>query len=303
MQKLISNQPALLLLFLIAAGFAISSLFVAPLMDNFGPRDPGSVLVYLCFGAIGAAASTIAIVGVLPAWPFWFRVPLSFGLGTLLFGIWTVGFSTSMVIQGRGDFAEVARQWAVAVCCYPLVFLAVQSPLWLARTVGNWTISDTRESSDRRPLSIRDMLTGIALVGFAMAGAQFGRQIDASAFSSPSDFWIAIGSVALTCMAVSLLTIPPVTVAILRSTNILVGMTSFVVYAFACLTITLVVGSIVEGSIPQGWDLIAAAIVVSSFTAGATTPLLIARQLGYRLQWGRDRELQSTKSEMATEPA
>ena len=192
MKNLTLHQTALMpLVVLLIAGFVLCSTAVGPLMNAIGPNEPGAILVFFCFGVIGAAAVTIATIGVLAPWPFWFRMPLSFFLGTMLVGAWTLGYATSSTIFDEQD--SVFQNWSVVVFCYPIVFLAVQTPLWLMRSVGKWTITHSDYRPEQRPLTIRDILAGTAMIGFALAGAQLARQLGSSIFPTEGDFWIAIG--------------------------------------------------------------------------------------------------------------
>jgi hypothetical protein len=257
-------------------------------MDTFGPGDAGAVFVFFCFGSIGAAGSTIAVLGVLPSWPFWFRLQLSFLLGTMLFGMWTIGLAASMADYRHAGSSTIWSGWTVAVFCYPLILLSIQAPLWLMGALGNWTIARQNEEPNRRPLTIRDMLTGMALIGFAMAGAQFARQVNPSVFSSEGEFWISVGGSALGCLVVSLLAVIPVVLATLRCSNPWVGIILLLIYGSAALAILFVTTRIMDGRFPGAREMFAAITVVSSFIVASSAPLLIARRLGCRLKWGRN---------------
>lgn len=286
MQKLTSNRIAMLLLLVfVSAAFAWCSFGIGPLMDVFRPNDAGAVCVYFCFGMIGAAAATIAVIGVLTSWPFWFRMPLSFSLGTLLFGLWTIGFSMSMTIRGEGEFSSVGRDWTVAAFCFPLILLAIQTPLWFTRTLANWTISRKEESPDRQPLTIRDMLAGTVLIAVVLAGAQFARQLYTPIVVSEAEFWIMVGGAAAACFGMSLLSIPPVVLATLRPAKASIGMVVLGAYALVALAIAVVIIAVAD-RMPSVWEVTGLLITVSTFVVAASAPLLIARQLGWRLKWG-----------------
>ena len=160
---------------LVGAVFAACSIGVYPLMHAFSPSETGAIFVYSCFGVIGAAAGLLAICAVLGPGPFWLRMLMSFSVGLLLFCFWVIGFAVSLESSRRSYVDDEWRNYAIVLLCLPLVFLSIQSPLWLVRLLFRWDmalLSPSIDPPNLRPLTIRDMLTAMGLIGLGLAGAR-----------------------------------------------------------------------------------------------------------------------------------
>ncbi len=272
----------------ITLGFALCCFGVCPLMDFFDPRDAGAVFVYFTFGAISAAFALLAIFSVVWSLPLWLRLGLSIAVGFALYFCWLVGFMVASVEHGL-SFDDEGRQAAATLLCLPIIFMAIQSPLWLVRHLCRWQVAlqGPPIPPPLSPLTIRDILIGTGLIGLALAAAQFARQV-ADEPSSHAEFGMVIG-IGLACgFGISLASTIPVVIATLRARNPAWGMLAIAHYTAIALAITFVVVGLVEGRVPQFWDVFGWSISIVTFMGAMATPLLLARGLGFRLRWGRE---------------
>jgi hypothetical protein len=251
-------------------------------MDTFLPDQTGAVLVYFCFGAISAAIALLATWGVLWSGPFWIRMLTNSGV-VLLFSLWFLGFSLSL---GRSEWDG----GVVVLLCLPLVLLAIQSPLWLARLVFRWDIVLIRPHTDPRnlrPLTILDMLVGTGLIGIALAGARLAK-LTVPGGPSDVEFWIGVCVVVASCIGISLASTLPIVVATLRSRSPVLAMLGIGGYAAFALAVTFVIIGLRAGRTPKLWTMFGISLTAVTFVLCAATPLLVGRCLGLRLRWGRE---------------
>ena len=270
------------------ASFSACSFALYPLTQAIRPTQTAALVVYSCIGAIGAAAALLAIWAVLGSRPnYWFRVLISYGAGLALMGCWLIGFAVSAPHSVR---ARELRDCTLTILCLPLVFLAIQSPLWFARLAFRWEmVSPSQGLQNFRPLTIRNMLIAMAFVGCGLAAARFASTLgQISGPRSNRDFWIPFGIVLASCFVISLATTLPMVVATLRARHAGLAMVGFSIYAAIAIVITLTVIGLFARRPLRPWDVVILLTVIASFTLAMTMPLLTARRRGYRLRWGRE---------------
>ena len=274
----------------VGAVFATCSLVICPLMDAFQPNQTGAILVYSCFGVIGAAAALVAICAVL--WPvaFWLRALMSFALGLLLFGFWLIGFAISSAGRGGSHVQDEWRTCTIVLLCLPLAFLAIQSPLWLTRLAFRWDValvSHKIESPAMGPLTIRDMLAAMGLIGIGLAGARFAKPLaEQNGSSSEDEFWIWTAAALACCIGISLASTLPVVVATLRARKPALAMLGISIYAMIILAVTFTVLGIIERRTLRPWHMIGMSTTAATFTGAMAVPLMMVRLRGFRLRWG-----------------
>ncbi len=271
----------------VAVVLATVNFSIAPLMGEFGPRDWMAILVYISFGLIAAEGGLIAICGVLGTGHPLVRLPTSAAIGFWLYSYWAAGYAMSFVwSQSYYGVDRCLKQISVGLLCLPAGYLAVQLPLWIVRLGFAWRIEriDPAHVAVHRPLSIRDMMVATGLVGIALAGARAASGI---ADEQESVFWAGFGIISASLAGISLISTLPAVVATLRVRKPAIGTAVIFVYAITAVVITIVIISWFTAQRVRSWETVGFILVATSLAAGLTTPLLIARRLGYRLSWGR----------------
>jgi hypothetical protein len=285
--------------FAIAAVFATVNFAVVPLMSQCSPQDWMAIWVYICMGLIVAQGGLIVIWCVLGSGNPLYRLVASFGASLHLYLYWAAGVAFSEIWKGqtRGSISEyVWKPVLLVLLCLPGAFLAAQFPLWLVKLGLAWRIerTDVPFIHVRRPLGIRDMMLATGLVGVALAGARAG----AGVFNTDERmYWIPLGITAASLAGVSLISTLPAVVATLRASRPAIGTAVIFLYAVVAAVISISIISYFTRQRLRTWEVFTFVLVLTSFAAGLTIPLLIARRLSYRLLWG---EPISTHGDVAT---
>ena len=266
--------------------FAVANFLVAPLMSRGGPGDPGAVWVYLCMGAIGAEGGLHAIWCVLAPVRFAKRLAIGVGVGLVLYGAWALGHAAS--IAGRGSLHD--RYWGyvlTGLLCLPLLSIAIQSPLWLARIWLGWRVghrANPFRGSEVEAFRIRHLLGATAVVALALSAVRLSVPDDVP---SKEPFLVGFAIAALVTAAVSLFTTLPAVAATLCARRLWLTLPVLLFLDVAALLGIVVILSAVFGEWPSVEILVGLAVVVGSFFACLTGVMLVVRGLGYRLAWGR----------------
>jgi hypothetical protein len=281
-------QPSSLAIWAAAAVVAVCVLcdfFMAPGFMRVR-QNPAGIAASWFFALVGC---TLAQGNLLAAWlvwsegPFLRRLLLHWGVAGLLCWLWIAGLAFS---ARQHDSAMVG---SIVVLAVPLVSIAAQLPLWIARLAFGWRIvRQVSEVStiDEEPLTIRGLMLATLLVAVAFGLARLMPNI-------PRGKEAALGPPLLLTAAIS-------TIAMLPAGRLLLGMrrlghalTWSVVYA--ALLIGLV-GVVVELQIrfaPSSLAPYFAYVWLSSLMLGFAATLMltgiVARAFGYRLARGRRR--------------
>lgn len=264
--------------------FATVNLLIVPLESQVGgPGEAGAVFVFLCMGVIGAEAALHAIWCVLAPTPIAKRLAIGIAVGLVLYGAWALGYSASF--SGRAY-----RYWEyvlMGLLCLPLLAIATQSPLWLARIWLRWRIEHREEPlppSEVEPFRIRDLLAATAALALALSAIRLGMPED---IPSEEAFLIGFAIAALVAAAVSLFTTLPVVAAALRTRRALMTLPAILLVHVATLLGVFVILSAVFQEWPPAWVYAGIVAMGFGFSACLAGVLLVARGLGYRLAWGR----------------
>ncbi len=252
-------------------------------MSGIGPNDPQAALVFMCVGAIGAQGALHAVWCVLAPVGFIKRLAVGVGTGLILFGAWALGFLVSEKFLPP-DFREIVR---TGLLCLPLMAIAIQSPLWLARTCFGWRVArggDPSRPSGGATFALRDIFIATAVVALALSAARLAVP---DSVSSDDEFLLPLAITVLAAAGISLLTTLPAVVATLRARRIWLALP-----AALLLDVMIVVGfieivSAIEGSPPPWQAYVFLAYMAVSFFVCLSGVLLVARGLGFRLSWGR----------------
>ncbi len=166
--------PILVIVLPMAAGnFAVSRL-----MNDLMPSEPAAVMVYICLGVIPAEAALLSIGLVFGSGSFSWRLFCHWGLAALLClssvaGLW--------YLTPR-DIPQYDLMFALqVVCLLPLIGLATQAPLWLARFVLGWRF--VGHCPPRLRLSLGGVLAAMTVIGavlglFCAADLQNRRKVE-----------------------------------------------------------------------------------------------------------------------------
>ncbi len=279
------------ILAVLAAFFLTANFAVLPLMHIFQQRDWGAVWVYTCGGLIGAQAGMLSI-GVVFAPAGWlYRVGIYWAAAMILFAAWGAGY-VAYLWMSTVPF-RMEREIRIAIMSLPLLALVVQSPLWGLKLFAGWSLvrpTETGTNTSERPLSISDYLLGMAVIAASLAIARLAPH------RSAEEFWTGWSIVSASVITVSLLSIPPAMLFVLRWPGGLRGVPAMMVYTTAAAILALALFWAIEASIrvrlggPSAWELFGYFLVLESFAVGMTTALLALRWLGFRLLLGKNAE-------------
>jgi len=254
----------------------LADLLLVPLTKVFNARDWGAVWVYACAGVIVAQGGALT---VLLAWgpePFLMRLALHWCLAFGSFTVWLIGLGSA---EGLRDLSEAT--WIVGPAL-PLISLAAQAPLWIARQWGGWRLVNREASS--KPLLIRDLMVATLLAGVSLAAARCvdgGRSID-------QQFWLAWAIAIAISVGLSTFALLPVGFCLLGMRQFTLGVVLTWSYAvLAVVTMWVAFLFIFPGRRPSAWEFIGLSIVVLSFSAMLILTAIAVRMFGYRLTLGR----------------
>ncbi len=171
--------------------------------------------------------------------------------------------------------------------CLPLILLAAQVPVWILRFCFRCQIVHGDDASATLgPLRISHLLVATAVTAVALALARVALWQSREALLG-QDSMVALACAVLVIMLISTIVVLPTVLAALysRRWKMTLGITVAVVSA-------IIVGVVTLSPVRVGgriwWDQVLVAIVFpESFLLALSAPLVMARQLGYRLRFGR----------------
>jgi hypothetical protein len=279
--------PRIAAVWLFVPCLACDGLMMPVLTSLQGP--PSEVGVAIAFGIVGCVLAQGNLLAAWLAWsdrPFLRRLLTHWKIAAGLYLIWLVGFGLAIARHGR-----VPPQIAAAVALgVPLVSLAAQFPLWVARQWFGWRLM--REQAEavhpgEPPLAIRDLMLATLVVAVALALARVAPSPDAG---SVWPIWAAAVTVASVISSISLLPAGPL---LLRMRPFSRGLAWGSLYAAAWIALVWVIVAATWWYDPA---LLAPRVIyvgLSSlmfmFAATLMLTAVIARDRGYRLTGGRKR--------------
>ena len=264
--------------------FAFGNLVIVPLTSGAGPNDLMIALVFTWLGTVGAQGGLHAVWCVLAPVGFIKRLAVGVGTGLILFVSFVLGFVVSERAHLPADYWETV---VTGLLCLPLMAVAIQSPLWLARVCGGWRIlhrADLSRQSGARTFGIRDILVATAVVALALSAARLAVP---DSVSSDDEFLLPLAIAVLAAAGISMLTTLPVVVATLRTRRMWL-----VLPAALLLDVVIAIGfgvimSAIEGY-PTPWEVsVGLVFLAGSLFACLAGVLLVVRGFGFRLSWGR----------------
>ena len=268
--------------------FAVNNMALTPLEYLLGRADL-EVLFFPCVGLIGAQAGLHAIWCVLAPVGAVKRLATGIGAGLLLYGAWALGYAVEVWNWRDADAYHWWEEVASTLLCLPLLVVAVQVPLWVARWWFGWRILRRCGPSrrlPRTPIGIRDILVATGVVALVLSIARSPLPGEASNGSPPGNL-IPLVTGALVAAAISLFTTLPVVVATLRARRLWLAIPTILFLDLAVMSGLVVISSAQDGRWPQQEECLFLILMLVGFSLSLIGPMLIVRRLGFRLYWGR----------------
>jgi hypothetical protein len=261
--------------------FAGNNLVVCPFMDVFNGPPAWYFLPGFClFAAILAQGGLLSAGLVFFDGPFWLRAAICWGIGLLLWSCWAMGLFFTSAYGSWGSPTEVLQLGTFSL---PLAALAIQLPLWFARTYLRWRIRlPNAQALVTRPFAIRDYFVGTAIVAVSITFARLARPA-----TWPLDnYWGGWAMISVFLAVGSLLGVLPSMLFIFRFHNAWLGFALLLLYGFAVASLVAYIPNVIEPAF-SAWDTAAIMILITSVGAFLGLGFAVARGCGYRLESGR----------------
>jgi hypothetical protein len=268
---------------LIVLCLACDFLMVPILSSMLGPgppRMPGFPLFLAIVGCVLAQGNLLAAWLAWCEGPFFTRLTRHWIVAAILYLVWAAGLALSQF----GQFAEASSVVGLTV---PLVSIAAQTPLWIARQTFGWRLIRGEEKNDTSPapLSIRDLMTATVLVALSLALARLARSPDDKELGF---VWIVMFVMTSTISTIALL---PAGALLLRTRQFHRGILFTGLYAafwVGLLWLVVLVGW-ARGLFPPPpvAFLVGVSCLILSFVGTVMLAAAAVRARGYRLVWGR----------------
>jgi hypothetical protein len=271
--------------FLVACAFvfAVGNLVVAPVLDRSDPSDLIAVVAFALLGALAAQGALHSTWCVFAPVAWYVRLAVAAVAAMLWFGTWAVGFCETYDRPYLGvEYVPVA---VAVLLCLPLIAVAIQTPLWLARFWLHWRVrhqSDQPEADGTPPLRIRHIMLFTAVAALALGLVRLAS----SFYPNPALVTGVVGG-ALWAMFNSLFILLPVLAATLKSARLWLYVPACVLVGGGIYLGVLVSLAISFGEDPPAQAYAHVAAAVAGIYVNLAGVLLVMRRLGYRLEWGR----------------
>jgi hypothetical protein len=285
--SVLESAPRIAAVWLIVPCLACDFLMMPVLTSLSGP--PYEVGMAIGLGIVGCVIAQGNLLAAWLAWsdgPFLRRLLTHWKIAAGLYLIWLVGFGLALD-NVRGPPLLFAKVVALGV---PLVSLAAQFPLWIARQWFGWRL--VREQPDAAqscepPLAIRDLMLATVIVAVALALARLAPSPDAGAI------WPLWGVAVTAASVISTISLLPAGALLLRMRLLSRGLAWSGLYAGALIALPWVVAAI------QWWYdpallaprpfYVGLSSLMFTFAATLVLTAVIAKGRGYRLTSGRNR--------------
>ena len=270
----------MLVAWLAAACLACDFLMVPVFTLIDGP--PGAWWVVVALAILGCVLAQGCLLAAWLAWsegPFLRRLATHWKIAGGLYLIWLAGFA--LVLSHDPGMLNFAAMVALGV---PLVSVAAQFPLWLARQWWGWRlVRDPADvtSAPERPLAIRDLMIATLVVAVSLALARHAPSPDRK---ETWPMWAVSFAFASVISAIALL---PAGALLMRSHDFLRGLRWSGVYALSWIALPWVIVAVVYSfglaTLPP-WQLFAGLSgLMLTFAATLVLTATLARHYNYRL--------------------
>jgi hypothetical protein len=234
---------------------------------------------------------TLAQGNALAAWLAWSegaflrRLFVHWGIAAGLCSIWLAALAIFVKPQ---DAIFVQSSIVLAV---PLVSLAAQSPLWLARQLFGWRLVRESDGGGIAPdpkLTIRDLLLAMLVVGGALGLGRLLPQIQQNGM-----FWIIFCAACVLTAVISSIGMLPAGAILMRQRPLSRALAYSGVYAGSLIGLLWLIVIITYFTAPQQLEPYFVYLRMTSLMLGYGATLILAgvaaRAPGYQLVWGRRR--------------
>ena len=274
------RSPSALLALLIAISLASDFLMVlAPAMI------PALPIVYfpLLQATVGCTLAQGCLLAAWLAWgdqPFWQRLLRHWIVAAILYLVWVAGLALGQPNQ----FRQLSMMVGLSV---PLMSIAAQLPLWIARQMFGWRLirGEENDGTRRAPLSIRDLMTATVVVAVTLALARLAPSPDGKPIGM---LWVIMFGAATT---VSTMTLLPVSPLLMRTPRFGREVLFACLYAAFWIGLPWLIVLVAWGRglfpPPPLAVLIGLSFLILSFAATVILAAAAARSRGYRLISGQ----------------
>ena len=195
------RSPSALLALLIA--ISLASDFFMVLAFAMIPALP-MIFFPLMQATVGCTLAQGCLLAAWLAWdyqPFWQRLLRHWIVAAILYLVWVAGLALGQPDQVR----KLSMMVGLSV---PLMSIAAQLPLWIARQMFGWRLirAEENDGTRRAPLSIRDLMTATVVVAVALALARLAPSPDGKPIGM---LWVIIFGAATTVSTMTLLPVSP----------------------------------------------------------------------------------------------
>jgi len=261
----------LLLLALVVTG---ANLALVPLMDVFNTRSVGIIFPFACLGVMLAEGFILAAWLVWGAGSFFKRLWIHWAAVIWLALAWLLG-----ALLDDGFSGEVRDGLENVPFVLPLLSVAIQLPLWIARYYFGWRLIDQcGDPTPEKPLAIRDLLVATSIVAGSLALVRLPEDW------AGDDAGMAWGIIVPALAGISLVSVLPVAVWMLHIRKLAIGLVCIPVQATIAVVVTVTVVATMERIVLD--EVLAIGALVASFAATLSAAALAARAAGYRLAIG-----------------
>ena len=269
----------LLLLVCLACDF-----FMMPALALVPARPiPGVPILLAIVGCVLAQGSLLAAWLAWSDQPFWQRLTRHWIMAATLYLVWAAGLAASR----PQEFAAASAFVGLSV---PLVSMAAQTPLWIARQIFGWRLvrSDpTKENATIAKLSIHDLMMATLLVAMTLALARIAPSPDGKEIGI---IWALLFVMA---SAVSTIALLPASALLMRTESLQRGILFAALYAAFWLGLLWLVILVARHQglfrLPPLAVLVGVSWLIVSFASTVVLAAAAARACGYRLASGRRR--------------
>jgi hypothetical protein len=261
---------------LIVPCLACDFLMIPVISSISGPL--GGIGLAIGLGIVGCVLAQGNLLAAWLAWsegPFLRRLARHWIIAAGLYSVWLVG----LLLAGDHEIWHIALTVALGV---PLVSIAAQFPLWVARQWFGWRL--VREPADSAPgeppLAIRDLMLATLVVAASLALARVAPSPDAG------EMWPVWGGAFAIAGMISTIALLPAGALLLRMRPPSRGLAWGAVYAGAWVALIWIVVAICRwsGARLPPWELFAGlSSLMLTFAATLMLTATIARSRGYRL--------------------
>jgi hypothetical protein len=235
---------------------------------------------------LGVLGCVLAQGNLLAAWLAWSEGPLltrlitHWTIAALLYLVWAAGFRLS----GDSHFSESSIVVGLFV---PLVSLAAQTPLWIARQSFGWRLvrGAGEQSSGRSPLTIRRLM-----LATLVAAATFGLARSAPPIDNGPQ-WPMWAFAFVVAGGFSTLAILPASAMLMRTQQLRRGLLLAALHAASYVAIIWLTAFTIRHfgwfTLPPLAVFVGISSFIFSFAATVMLAAVAARSHGYQLNWGR----------------